>query len=127
LICSVNLVQGQIKISKPIVLSTGEILKSDTSKVTIPISYIRDANAKLIERNYLIKINAEQDSVIKLNKLYAKEQDVIIKDFQLRLYESNMYNSQLEKDIIKQRNKTKILTGVSGVSILVVIISLFVK
>lgn len=84
-------------------------MKSDTSKVIIPISYIKDANAKLIERIYLIKVNAEKDSIINLNKLYIKEQNVIVKDFQTRVINLTDNNNQLVKSNNRYRTTNVIL------------------
>lgn len=94
--------------------STGEILKLDTSKIIIPIKYIREANAKLIKYNYLLQISAEQDSIIKLNKLYIAEQDNIIKDFQGRVIILTNDNNNLKSTINKQHKVNTILTGVTG-------------
>lgn len=46
--------------------STGEITQTDTAYVTVPISAIREANQKLIEREYLIKQSAIKDSIINI-------------------------------------------------------------
>ena len=51
------------------IISTGEVVNSDTI-VTIPINHIRKANVLMIERNYLLDITEEQDSIICLHKLY---------------------------------------------------------
>ena len=59
------------------IISTGEFINSDTI-VNIPINYIRKANTLMIERNYLLDITEEQDSIICLHKLYIYEQDSII-------------------------------------------------
>ena len=65
---SVNSLQVQAQTNKPIASSTGKILQSDTNKVSVPISFIKDANAKLIERVYLLEINKQQDSIIKFQE-----------------------------------------------------------
>lgn len=93
-------------------------MQSDTTNVTVPIKFIKDANAKLIEREYLLKIKEEQSDIIKLNKSYINEQELIIKDFQKRVTILFTDNNNLKRDIAKQRNKTKLLTGVSIVGIL---------
>lgn len=127
LICSNNLVKGQIQSGKPWSSSTGEILKTDTSKVIIPISYLRDANAKLIERVYLIKINKEMDSVRKLNESYIVEQDRIIKDFQRRFVILVNDNNKLQLEVNKQKNKNKLLKGISIGAIAITVITLLIK
>jgi len=44
-------------------LSTGNWTKTDTT-VVVPISYIKLANEKMIERNYYMELCAEQDTLI---------------------------------------------------------------
>ena len=43
------------------------------SNVVISISYIKQANAKMIERLYLKEICNQQDTIIKLKDKYIKE------------------------------------------------------
>ena len=50
------------------IISTGEFINSDTI-VNISINHIRKANTLMIERNYLLDITEEQDSIICLYKL----------------------------------------------------------
>lgn len=107
--------------------STGEVSAIDTAKVIVPVNAIKKANAKLIERNYLIKINNEKDSIIILNKNYIKEQSIIINDFQNRLATSNEINERIKKDLERQRKKTKIIGGVAGGAIIAVIVGLIAK
>lgn len=102
-------------------------MRSDTSKAIVPISFIKDANAKLIERLYLIKIRAEQDSIAHLNKLYINEQGIIIKDFQGRVVDLINDNNKLNSTIVKQRNTNRTLLGISGASVLGLIITLLIK
>lgn len=125
--CSKNLLQAQVRSSNPINPSTGEVLKSDTSKVIIPISYLRDANAKLIERIYLIKINAEKDSIINLNKSYIAEQSNIIKNFQGRVLTITEDNNRLRKTINRQKNNNNFLLGTTVVTAIGFVVALFVK
>ncbi len=124
---SKNLLYSQTISSKPINPSTGGLLKTDTANAVVPISFIRDANAKLIERLYLLKVNKQQDSIINLNKVYIFEQDKIIKDFQGRVLDLNIVNTALNNTITKQRNINKILTGVSITSIAIAIAIIFIK
>lgn len=127
LLCSSNLVQSQIVQSKPVTPSTGEIVKSDTSKVIIPISFLRDANAKLIERIYLIQINKQQDSIINLNKSYITEQYKIIDTFKVRIVNITNDNNTLKTSLVKQQNKNKVLTGISIGAVVTTILTLFLK
>ena len=127
LICSNSLVQAQIKSKRDSASSTGSQSKADTTKVTVPIKFIKDANAKLIERNYLLKIKEEQQDIIKLNKSYINEQAAIIKDFQDRVVALNNDNNKLKTNLVRQKNKTKFLTGVSIVGILGTAAAIFLR
>lgn len=88
--------------------STGEFIKSDTL-VTIDINSIRKANVLMIERNYLLDITTEQDSIICLHKLYISQQDSIINDFQQRVIKNNKINEDINKAYERERRKTIIL------------------
>ena len=57
-----------------------KIVFIDSCNVSVPISYIRLTNEKLIERKYLIAINNEKDSVINGYSLYCVEQRNIIEN-----------------------------------------------
>lgn len=83
-------------------ISTGEELQADTTNIVIPISYIKAANAKLIERLYLKQVIIKKDSIILLKNNYIQEQSIIIKDFQNRINNVNKINLNLQKDIIKK-------------------------
>ncbi len=96
------------------IISTGDIIKSDTI-VNIPISAIRKANVLMIERNYLLDITEEQDSIICLHKLYIEEQDSIIELFKDRVEKNNKINENINKAYEKERRKTIILGTTTGV------------
>lgn len=81
---------------------TGGQIKSDIANVVIPISYIKSANAKLIERLYLKQAIIKKDSIILLKNNYINEQSIIIKDFQNRVNDVNKINLNLQKDIVKK-------------------------
>lgn len=107
--------------------STGEIKLSDTTNVIIPINYIKQANVKMIERLYLLRITNEQDSIILMKDKYINEQQKIIVDFQQRVKEANKINQQINTDLVKQRSKfTTICWGGGGV-IIALLIGLLVK
>lgn len=106
--------------------STGKGIQTDTI-VPISIKFIREANAKLIEREYLLEVNKHQDSIIILNKSYIAEQGVIIKDFQNKVVNLNESNNNLKKSLDNQRSANKLLTGISVGAIVVSIISLIFK
>lgn len=89
----------------------GRKQEQDSSVVTVPISYIKLANAKMIERLYLKEICNQQDTIIKLKDKYIKEQQTIINSFQERIIASEELNQRLYKSIDKQRKKKRILLG----------------
>ena len=122
LICSKSYAQ-QTNDSVP---STGGVLKSDTA-VIINIDYIRLANIKMIERNYLIYITNEQDSIINMKNKYINEQQKIIVDFQKRVTDANKLNEFVKKDLEKQKTKNKIIGYGSGAVILGLILGLIAK
>ena len=96
------------------ITSTGNTIKSDTI-VNVPISAIRKANVLMIERNYLLDITEEQDSIICLHKLYIEEQDSIIELFKDRVEQNNKINENINKAYEKERRKTIILGTTTGV------------
>lgn len=122
LICSKNLL-AQTNDSLP---STGDLQLSDTT-VTIDIKYIRLANAKLIERKYLLNIVNEQDSIISFKDNYIIEQKKIITDFQNRIDNAIKINEVIKQDIEKQKKRTKIVGGIAGSAIAILVISLICK
>lgn len=115
---------GQTNDSTP---STGKYIKSDTAVATVPIYLIKQANAKMIERIYLIKLSNKQDSIINMKDKYIKEQYSIIADFQKRVTDTNKLNESIKKDLDKQRKRNKIITYSAGSVILGLIISLIAK
>lgn len=115
---------GQTNNSIP---STGKYIKSDTAVATVPIYLIKQANAKMIERIYLIKLSNKQDSIINMKDKYIKEQYRIITDFQKRVTDTNKLNESIKKDLDKQRKRNKIITYGAGSVILGLIISLIAK
>lgn len=115
---------GQTNDSIP---STGKYIKSDTAVAIVPIYLIKQANAKMIERIYLIKLSNKQDSIINMKDKYIKEQYCIITDFQKRVTDTNKLNESIKKDLDKQRKRNKIITYGAGSVILGLIISLIAK
>lgn len=107
--------------------STGEIKLSDTINVIIPIDYIKQANAKMTERLYLLRITNEQDSIILMKNKYINEQQKIIVDFQQRVKEVNKINQQINTDLDKQRSKLKIICWGGGSIIVALLIGLLIK
>ena len=120
---SMNLL-GQTNDSIP---STGDYTKADTTVATIPIYLIKQANAKMIERLYLIEINNQQDSIIDMKDKYISEQQSIITNFQKRITDVNKLNESIKKDLDKQKKRNKIITYGAGGIIFGLIIGLIAK
>ena len=81
----------------------------------------------MIERNYLLYITNEQDSIIRMKDKYINEQQKIIIDFQKRVNNTNKLNETIKKDLAKQKKRNKIITYGSGGIILGLIIGLIAK
>ena len=120
---SMNLL-GQTNDSIP---STGDYTKADTTVATIPIYLIKQANAKMIERLYLIEINNQQDSIIDMKDKYISEQQSIITNFQKRITDVNKLNESIKKDLDKQKKRNKIIIYGAGGVIFGLIIGLIAK
>lgn len=120
---SMNLL-GQTNDSIP---STGDYTKADTTVATIPIYLIKQANAKMIERLYLIEINNQQDSIIDMKDKYINEQQSIITNFQKRITDVNKLNESIKKDLNKQKKRNKIIIYGAGGVIFGLIIGLIAK
>ena len=109
------------------ILSTGDYTKADTTVATIPIYLIKQANAKMIERLYLIEINNQQDSIIDMKDKYISEQQSIITNFQKRITDINKLNESIKKNLDKQKKRNKIITYGAGGIIFGLIIGLIAK
>ena len=108
------------------ITSTGENINSDTI-VNIPITYIRKANILMIERNYLLDITEEQDSIISLHKLYISEQDSVINDFKQKIIKNNKINEDINKAYEKERKKTIIFGTTTGVLAAIVVTTILIN
>lgn len=107
--------------------STGSELYADSSFANVPVYLIKQANAKMIERLYLIDINNQQDSIIDMKDNYINEQHNIISDFQKKLDSTNKINEDMTKTLDKQKKRSRIFTYCGGISIIGLIISLIAK
>ena len=120
---SMNLL-GQTNDSIP---STGDYTKADTTVATVPIYLIKQANAKMIERLYLIEINNQQYSIINMKDKYISEQQSIITNFQKRITDVNKLNESIKKNLDKQKKRNKIIIYGAGGVIFGLIIGLIAK
>lgn len=101
--------------------STGEQNK-DSIEVIIPISYIKLANQKLLERKYLIEINAQKDSIINDYKNYIEVYEEINKEYQAKIDEYNNVNKNLSNSLQKQKKTSLVLGTVAGASVLTIVL-----
>jgi hypothetical protein len=107
--------------------STGGVECSDSAVIAVPALLIKKANAKMIERKYLLLITNEQDSIINMKDKYINEQQKIITDFQKRIADTNKLNETIKKDLDKQKKRNKIITYSAGGVIIGLVIGLIVK
>ena len=95
------------------------------SLVVIDIATIREANVKLIERNYLKEITNQQDTIISnQNEIIDKykEENLFIASQNLELQTKYNEVEKLNKDLSKNLKYTKIgLYTVGGISIAAII------
>lgn len=124
LLSSSNHLLGQTNIDYP---STGKWTQTDTTHVAVPINLIKQANAKMIERLYLIEINNQQDSIIIMKNNYINEQHKVIIDFQKRIETTNQLNKDIKKDLDRQKRNNKIIGGVVGSAVIGLIIGIIIK
>lgn len=91
----------------------GGSAREDTT-VLVSVNDIRIINKKLIERKYYIKISNEQDSIIRLQNEYNKEQSIIINNLQYKIKDITDINDKLQEDYNKQKRKTIIAGSIAG-------------
>ena len=87
--------------------------QKDSVNVTLPISLVKQANQRLIERKYLISIYYEQDSIIAFKDNYITYQNDMIMDMQTRIDSYNKINNHLNESLENQKKKTKVITYTS--------------
>ena len=102
--------------------STGNRIQTDTNLVSIPIEYIRIANQKLIERNYLIDVNNYKDSIIVDYKNYIVEYEKVNIKFQEQLDDYKRINEDLAKSLNKQKKTSLVFGSIAGASILTIVL-----
>ena len=103
------------------VTSTGKIIDS-TTYVSIPIEYIRLANQKMIERNYLEEVNQYKDSIITDYRNYIVEYERIHQDYSARVAEYNRINEDLARKLNRQRKTSLVCGTIAGVSISIIVL-----
>lgn len=124
LLNSLNLLAQQNNTNVPL---RGSECSSDTAVAVVPINLLKKANVKMIERNYLININKEQDSIIIMKDKYINEQQKVITDFQMRVNNTNKLNESIKLDLERQKRKNKIISYGAGGVIFGLLIGLIIK
>lgn len=99
----------------------------DTAVVNIPIKYIKKANIKLIERNYLIEVNHEKDSIIAFQNRYIHIADSINDVILTDNINIRNINRNIEYSLSKEKKKNKILQIGVGSVVIGTIIAILVK
>lgn len=88
--------------------STGEKQQSDTTYISVPITYIRLANERLIEREYLLKEVCIKDTIIMMQN----------KEINTITIENNKNKKRAEKAKKRARRGISVTSGLLGAAIL---------
>lgn len=95
--------------------------------VSVPISMIKVANAKIIKSKLYKDIIEEQDSIISLQKLKYNTINNEIKILQYNLDNSNKINDNLNKSIERIKRKNRYLVSGGAVCAIAFVVCLLVK
>lgn len=97
----------------------------DSLEVLIPIVNIRNANAKLIERNYLIDIVNNQDTIIDEQRKVIDTLYIINNEYQYDNLHLRILNNNIEDELSK-KNKV-IFNSITISAVLGFILGLIIK
>ena len=103
-----------------------EVNTTDTV-VSVPISMIKVANAKIIKSKLYKDIIEEQDSIISLQKLKYNTINNEIKILQYNLDNTNKVNDSLNKSIERIKRNNRYLVGGGAVCAIAFVVCLLVK
>lgn len=95
--------------------------------VSVPISMIKVANAKIIKSKLYKDIIEEQDSIISLQKLKYNTINNEIKILQYNLDNTNKVNGNLNKSIERIKRNNRYLVGGGAVCAIAFVVCLLVK
>lgn len=95
--------------------------------VSVPISMIKVANAKIIKSKLYKDIIEEQDSIISLQKLKYNTINNEIKILQYNLDNTNKVNDNLNKSIERIKRNNRYLVSGSAVCAIAFVVCLLVK
>lgn len=115
--CSISLAQNNARI----VPSTGEELLSDTAVAVIPVYLLKQANAKMIERKYLLKIVSQQDTIINnkdsIISIINNDKNKFLNAYQIE----RDNNKAIKKKLDKVLNNNKVYKSVISILALALI------
>lgn len=103
---------------------TSEASVSKDSTVTIPITYIREANIKLIERKQLIELLQVKENTIKNYQTFKIKNDSILYEYDKRFSEQELLNNEL-KQKLRTNKRTNVFRYITG-GLLGAVISLII-
>lgn len=95
--------------------------------VSVPISMIKVANAKIIKSKFYKDIIEEQDSIISLQKLKYNTINNEIKILQYNLDNTNKVNDNLNKSIERIKRNNRYLVGGGAVCAIAFVVCLLIK
>lgn len=95
--------------------------------ISVPISMIKVANAKIIKSKLYKDIIEEQDSIISLQKLKYNTINNEIKILQCNLDNTNKVNDNLNKSIERIKRNNRYLVGGGAVCAIAFVVCLLVK
>lgn len=111
--------------------STG---KFQDTLVTLPISTVKLATIKLIERNEYIEICSQKDSIIDNYKKYISLQNNQIENLKFENYqlmEQNddyvRINEDIAESLVKQKRLSAFAGGIASVGVITTLILIFLK
>ena len=128
LLISLTNLYGQTKYQSS---STG---KFQDTLVTLPISTVKLATIKLIERNEYIEICSQKDSIIDNYKKYISLQNNQIENLKFENYQlmeqNDNYvriNEDIAESLIKQKRLSAFAGGIASVGVITTLILIFLK
>lgn len=121
LLCCLNSLQASNNDTIPLRGNNYE----DSLEVLIPIANIRNANAKLIHRNYLIEIANNQDTIIKEQQKLIDTLYVINKNYQYDNLHLMILNNNIEEEL-NRKNKV-IFRSITISAVIGLVLGLIIK
>lgn len=121
LLCCLNSLQASNNDTIPLRGNNYE----DSLQVLIPIANIRNANAKLIHRNYLINIANNQDTIIKEQQKVIDTLYTVNRNYQYDNLHLRILNDNIEEEL-ERKNKV-ILRSITVSAVIGLVLGLIIK